>query len=386
MKDPLKESLDRIRVAEAEAIPVPAGALGKAGQLFGRVAPGVGLGLGAYDVYKRQQSGDTTGAAISGVTTAASTIPIIGTAAAILGMSVQALRDKIRTGSFLPGEEELVAAAVKDAKEKQSNTPVQTQPTTPQNQTTKKGFDPKVKEIQDKILAKDPNALPKYGADGIMGIETQIAMKKLGITAETQEDTTMTESEKIAALRARLEQINEGPMDWLKSGANLASDAWQGAKNVGNNFMSGLKGGGTVQPVNAAGQFQRLAPGAKTANQVGKTIQKNPGKTALATGAAGLAAGMAAGGAKPTAGGGGGGGGAKPAQVQPSGGSASGVDQKTLDELDQLARIIGKSQDPSAIELMGQYNAIRKGLPAPTPVPGEMDESIARYIKLVDRN
>jgi len=41
--------------------------------------------------------------------------------------------------------------------------------------------DPKVKELQDRILAKDPNALPKFGADGIMGPETRAAMQRLGI-------------------------------------------------------------------------------------------------------------------------------------------------------------------------------------------------------------
>jgi hypothetical protein len=41
--------------------------------------------------------------------------------------------------------------------------------------------DPKVKALQDRILAKDPNALPKYGADGKMGPETRAAMAKLGI-------------------------------------------------------------------------------------------------------------------------------------------------------------------------------------------------------------
>ena len=41
--------------------------------------------------------------------------------------------------------------------------------------------DPKVKELQDRILAKDPTALPKFGADGQMGPETRGAMARLGI-------------------------------------------------------------------------------------------------------------------------------------------------------------------------------------------------------------
>lgn len=38
--------------------------------------------------------------------------------------------------------------------------------------------DPKVQALQKEILAKDPNALPKYGADGRMGTETQTALAK----------------------------------------------------------------------------------------------------------------------------------------------------------------------------------------------------------------
>ena len=86
-----------------------------AGKLVGRVAPGAGVALGALDVANRYQAGDTTGAAIAGATAAASSIPGIGTAAAILGTSVQALRDKIRTGKLFPNEEEIISAVAKDS-------------------------------------------------------------------------------------------------------------------------------------------------------------------------------------------------------------------------------------------------------------------------------
>jgi hypothetical protein len=89
-----------------------------AGKLVGRVAPGAGVALGALDVANRYQAGDTTGAAIAGATAAASSVPVIGTAAAILGTSVQALRDKIRTGKLFPNEEEILAAVAKDSEGK----------------------------------------------------------------------------------------------------------------------------------------------------------------------------------------------------------------------------------------------------------------------------
>ena len=44
-----------------------------------------------------------------------------------------------------------------------------------------KAADPKVLALQQRILAKDPKALPKFGADGQMGSETRAAMKRLGI-------------------------------------------------------------------------------------------------------------------------------------------------------------------------------------------------------------
>jgi len=49
------------------------------------------------------------------------------------------------------------------------------------NKVGSNNTDPKVKALQDRILAKDPNALPKHGADGKMGPETRTAMAKLGI-------------------------------------------------------------------------------------------------------------------------------------------------------------------------------------------------------------
>jgi hypothetical protein len=50
---------------------------------------------------------------------------------------------------------------------------------------------PTIIQIQKKILAKDPNALPKFGADGRMGTETQTAMKKYGITMESKSSIMM---------------------------------------------------------------------------------------------------------------------------------------------------------------------------------------------------
>jgi hypothetical protein len=82
-------------------------ALGKVGS---KVLPGLGMAAGAYDTYNRVKAGDQVGAAIAGGTAAASTLPIVGTGAALLGTGIQAARDKMRTGSWFPDQEEIVAA------------------------------------------------------------------------------------------------------------------------------------------------------------------------------------------------------------------------------------------------------------------------------------
>jgi hypothetical protein len=122
--------------------------------------------------------------------------------------------------------------------------------------------------------------------------------------------------------------FDEGAGDLLKTGANMASNAWRGAKNVGQNFLGGLTGktavgtARTPQEIAAAQattQANRVAAGqkelsaktldsmakngigtvnqtstlAKHANKVGQVIGKNPVKTAAAVGAAGAAAGAA---------------------------------------------------------------------------------------------
>jgi len=83
-------------------------ALGKVGS---RLLPGVGLAVGAKDAYDRTKAGDKVGAAIAGATAAASSLPVVGTAASLLGTGVQAARDKFRTGSWFPEPEEIAAAS-----------------------------------------------------------------------------------------------------------------------------------------------------------------------------------------------------------------------------------------------------------------------------------
>ena len=77
-----------------------------AGKVTGKFIPGVGAALGAYDAYGRAKQGDWAGAGLSALGGAAGLIPGVGTAASIGIAGAQALRDKQRTGSYMPGEDE----------------------------------------------------------------------------------------------------------------------------------------------------------------------------------------------------------------------------------------------------------------------------------------
>ncbi len=87
----------------ATQIPKVPPAWAKAGA---KVLPGANIAYQTLDAARRAQGGDYTGSAIA----AASAVPVL----AIPGMAVQAVRDKYRTGSFLPSDEEIDAAVERD--------------------------------------------------------------------------------------------------------------------------------------------------------------------------------------------------------------------------------------------------------------------------------
>jgi hypothetical protein len=64
-------------------------------------------------------------------------------------------------------------------------------PGTPQEKIKAIPVDPKVKAMQDEILAKDPKAFPKFGADGKLGSETAAAMAKYPDIAKKYMGQTM---------------------------------------------------------------------------------------------------------------------------------------------------------------------------------------------------
>lgn len=346
MNNNVSDSLNKIRLIESPttaAAPVAA----KAGsKILGKVIPGAGAALGAYDAANRLKAGDKTGAAIAGITGAASMIPGIGTGAAILGTGIQAARDKLRTGSWLPDDEQIAAAAAKGQPAQAAAAPAA--PARPAVQVPP-GGDPKVFALQQQLIAKGA----KIKADGKMGPATQTAMKQfpdvqLSSKINKSKGTYMSESEKIAALRAKLEQIdspqlNENPL------SALARFGQGVAKGVANPAATNLK--------NVAAGTTAGAKGIKT----GAAVARNPGKVALGAAAAG-AAGMAAmqGGkpaapaAKPPVGG-------KPAAAgaaAPAQTANAAADPKDVEALNAMAAELENSQDPIDIELMKQYNGI----------------------------
>lgn len=335
MDTSISDSLKKIRLIESQQInelttaPIKAAAKG-----LGRFIPGLGLAAGAYDAYGRAKQGDWTGAALSGLGGAASLIPGVGTAASLGIAGIQAGRDKARTGSWMPDDAETAAAVSRD-KAAGATPPTSniSAPATPALQPSKQmmpGKDPKVLSLQQKLIAKGA----KIKADGIMGPHTQAAMKQfpdvqLASKINKNKGTIMSESEKISALRARLEQIdnqqvNEGPLGKAVMGLGQKAASFMGGvgKGVANPKMTNLP--------NIAKSTSPTARGART----GAAIATNPGKVAGAAGAAGLGAGYFAG--QPPAGG------LTPAEIK---------------ELNQLAASLENSTDPIDIELLGQYNS-----------------------------
>jgi hypothetical protein len=159
-----------------------------AGKLVSRVLPGVGLVVGTIDAIDRAKKGDWVGAGIAGL----SAVLSLGgplTAGASLGLTgYNMYRDYAKE------------------KENPENEPEKTSDTTPvTTQPAKDGPapDPEIQAVQKKILAKDPNALPKYGADGRMGPETQAAMAKYVMSTESQQ----TVAEGIRSLQERMDLI-----------------------------------------------------------------------------------------------------------------------------------------------------------------------------------
>lgn len=207
------------------------------------------------------------------------------------------------------------------------------------------------------------------------------------ITANARPKTeNMSEAEKYAALRDRLEaiesRVDEGPLDLVKGAWNAGKGIYQAAK-------TGLSGApvatGKLTPSGAAQvtgqgskkfakQLATMPAAQRGAYQAAKVVKNNPGKTALAATAAGAATGYALSGdpevpPTPTAtpvpgGGGGGGGGPRPTpqptpQPTPSTGALSDEEMK---ELDALAQSFGDSEDEEIAGLNKQYSDVKNAL------------------------
>jgi peptidoglycan hydrolase-like protein with peptidoglycan-binding domain len=232
------ESLNKIRNLESKEVLTESTAAAPVAQAaskgIGRFIPGVGAALGAYDAYNRAKKGDWTGAAMSGAGGLASLIPGVGTAASLGIAGAQALRDKQRTGSYMPDDNEIAAAVAKDNQQPtaQATAPTPATPTPP-------GADPKVLALQQQLIAKGA----KIKADGKMGPATQTAMKQFPDVkmAEDNEENKMSESQKIAELMSRLAQLEQAQPQVADEGiADLAKGAWGAAKNFGSAVKTGF--------------------------------------------------------------------------------------------------------------------------------------------------
>lgn len=215
--------------------------LAKAGaKTAAKLVPGAGSALSAMDAYNRWKEGDRTGAVIAALAGAGWLVP--GPMGWVLGGSLDAAN--------------IARDMSKDSEEEKPATVAQA-----------KTADPKILALQKFLKSQGadlgttgPN---KDGIDGVMGPRTRGAMDSVGLS-ESQ--------------RAQLDQI--------LSEAGLGTIA-----NIGKNFVSGLKGGGLVQPMvkqaRGGAIAGKAATGARTALKTGQAIGKHP--YAATAGAAGLA-------------------------------------------------------------------------------------------------
>lgn len=283
------------------------GAAQTAANIGGKIAkfiPGIGMVVGTADAIRRAAAGDWTGAGLSLASGATSFIPGYGTAASLGITAAQAARDKQRTGSYIPDYDEIQAAGqgktpaqIAQMKAAQDQPPAAqpaqagaaTRPEAP-------GFDPKVQELQKQILAKDPNALPKYGADGRMGKETRDAMARLGM-AEGIKETKMSQRD---LMRSYMDILKEQELDELRKMAKVALSPQAQARLTAAGPLTPLTPTANNAPnkylVPQSAQLQTAIGKAKATGKIGSNVsntalpQAQAGKTAAGKTAAGAPA------------------------------------------------------------------------------------------------
>lgn len=171
----LKESFGYVAegdITHAAAAGAGGYAAGKlASKIAGRTVPGLSMGLDAYDAYDRWKEGDYVGSGLSAGGAALGWLPVVGQAASLGAMAVNAGRD-IKAGKYdeLGGmiKNAAVPTVGKNGRSSQSYPPM------------KPGGDPSVYVLQKKLAAKGATNLDGTPLipDGYQSKDTSAAMQK----------------------------------------------------------------------------------------------------------------------------------------------------------------------------------------------------------------
>ena len=300
----------------AKAASVGSKALSAGSKVLGKAMPLAGAYLGATSAIDSYKKGDYLGAALNGLSGAFSLVPGLGWIPAV-GLGAW------QAGRELSGATDKYDQA--GAPAGQGGTPAGGAPSAD------------VKALQQRILAKDPKALPQHGADGRMGPETQAAMKRLNIKENMMPQKSLAET--MRDLQQRLTMLESDPIpdapeviqptpDELAT-AETAKQLGAEIGKVGDEVVIIAKDKTIIDPetkeilVNNGGQlagtgktyepamaegYDELDEGIwdsllKGAARLGRTgavnarrfARTNPVKTGLGIGAAGLAGGYASG-------------------------------------------------------------------------------------------
>jgi len=91
---PLSQQVQQAAASRITNMPAAApGMMARAGSVAGKLLPGAGMALNAYDAYNRYQQGDMVGAGMSGAAAAASPFPVLGTAVGLGALAANQARD-----------------------------------------------------------------------------------------------------------------------------------------------------------------------------------------------------------------------------------------------------------------------------------------------------
>lgn len=255
--------------------------LPKVGGIVAKAVPGLNVAYQGADALRRASLGDTTGSAIS----AAGAVPVLG----IPAIAAQAVRDKYRTGSFFPSDEELKTAVDRDrgVAPTPAATPA-TQAATPKlkegNKMNKKQLKKRLEKLEETKLQMIQGMHDRAIAEGRADAAIRFAkmLRGLGGGAEALPASTIRKGgqtfDKVRGVDSELKYVNRASPTDIKSLDDI--------KNIGSKPPAVWRKGGDAGAATTASKAAGAADDvAAAAAKGGKPLSRTA--TALGSAAGG---------------------------------------------------------------------------------------------------